>query len=343
VTLSLAQTSYKVGVQVLFICGSLDQTTQMHAVARALSQQGSVEARFTPVYCDGLAEQLRRLGLMEYTIVGQSWRNTCLRYLQSQGLVLDPGGQGGDYDLVVTCTDLFVPANVRGRRLVLVQEGMTDPESFGYRLQRMLPFLPLWLGGAGATGLSDLYDRFCVASAGYRDLFVKKGVRPEKVVVTGIPNFDDCDRFRRNAFPHRDYVLVCTSDTREPWNREDRRALIAYALAVAAGRQLIFKLHPNEPAERSRREIREQAPRALVYTAGSAEQMVANCAALIVQYSTLAYVGVALGKEVHAYTELADLRRLTPLQGGGAARNIAEVCRDLVGEPRDSLRLAVAS
>jgi hypothetical protein len=161
---------------------------------------------------------------------------------------------------------------------------------------------------------------------------VSKGVRPEKIVVTGIPNFDDCERYRRNDFPHRDYVLVCTSDTRETGKRDDRKALIKYAREVAGGRPLIFKLHPNERADRSVREIQALAPAALIYSAGSAEQMVANSSVLIVQYSTLAYVGLALNKEVHAYTALAELRRLMPLQGGGAARGIAEVCRRLLGE-----------
>jgi hypothetical protein len=70
-----------------------------------------------------------------------------------------------------------------------------------------------------------------------------------------------------------------------------------------------------------------------VFTTGSAEEMVANASVLICQYSTLAFVGLALGKQVHSYFDLAELRRLLPLQGGEAARNIAEVCRSLVGEP----------
>ena len=54
-------------------------------------------------------------------------------------------------------------------------------------------------------------------------------------------------------------------------------------------------------------------------------------------YSTLAYVGLALNKEVHAYTELDTLRRLLPLQGGMAASNIASVCREIL---RESLPVA---
>jgi hypothetical protein len=35
------------------------------------------------------------------------------------------------------------------------------------------------------TGLSHVYAAFCAASSGYRDLFVRKGVRPERIEVTG--------------------------------------------------------------------------------------------------------------------------------------------------------------
>ncbi len=58
--------------------------------------------------------------------------------------------------------------------------------------------------------------------------------------------------------------------------------------------------------------------------------MVANCDVLICQYSSLAHVGLALGKEVHSFFDLDELRRLLPLQHGRAASNIADVCRALL-------------
>src|SRR5262249_30896868 len=154
----------------------------------------------------------------------------------------------------------------------------------------------------------------CVASPGYRDLFARKGADPERIVVTGIPNFDDCQRYRQNDFPDRDYVLVCTSDTRETMKFDNRARFIRRCVKIAAGRPMIFKLHPNENWKRNTREINRWAPGAKVLTRGSAEEMVANSSVLIVQYSTLAYVGLALGKEVHAYADVEQLRRLLPLQ-----------------------------
>ena len=214
--------------------------------------------------------------------------------------------------------------------MVLVQEGILDPAGLPFLLCRKLKVLPLWLAGTSTTGLSGRYQRFCVASDGYRDLFVANGAPADRIVVTGIPNFDDCRRYQHNDFPHRHFVLVCSSDARETFKRDDRREFIGRCLEIAAGRQLIFKLHPNENAERARREIAALAPAALVYSAGSAEEMIANCDVLITQYSSTVFVGLALAKEVHSYNDLDEVRRLLPLQNGCAANNIAAVCRGLL-------------
>ncbi|HXB54472.1 MAG TPA: lysylphosphatidylglycerol synthase domain-containing protein [Vicinamibacteria bacterium] len=313
--------------KVLFVCGSLNQTTQMHQVARELTD---CDHGFTPYYCDGFLEWLRRMRLLEFTILGFKLRARCLDYLERNELPIDFEGRAGGYDLVLTCSDLVVPRNVRGKPVVLVQEGMLDPATLGFRLCKRFSFLPLWLGGTSTTGLSGRYERFCVASDGYRDLFVANGAAEERVVVTGIPNFDDCRRYLRNQFPHRNYVLVCSSDARETFKRDDRRQFIEECLWVARGRRLIFKLHPNEDAGRAAAEIKRWAPEALVYSHGSAEEMIANCDVLITQYSSTVFVGLALGKEVHSYFDLAVLRRLMPVQNGRAARNIANACRDLL-------------
>jgi hypothetical protein len=315
----------------LFICGSLNQTTQMHQIARQLPE---LDAYFTPFYCDGVMDRVRRLGLLDRTIAGWRWRKVCMRYLRRHGLAMDFEGRrrGHDYDLVVTCTDLFLPRAIRDRPLVVVQEGITDPQRFWYWARKVLPLVPRWAAGTAWTGTSNLYDRFCVASEGYRELFARRGADPEKMVVTGIPNFDDCARYRDNQFPHRGYLLVCTSDARETLKLDNRKAFILRAVALAAGRALIFKLHPNENLARARAEIARWAPGALVYDKGSAEEMVANADALMCQYSTLAFVGVALGKEVHSYYPPEELRRLLPLQRPMSAARIAEVCRGLLAE-----------
>jgi hypothetical protein len=314
-------------VRALFVCGSLNQTTQMHAIARELPE---VSPAFTPFFCDGILEVLRRAGRLEFTVAGEKLKRRCLDYLRAHQLPVDERGVRGPYDLVLTCSDLVVQRRLRGQRLVLVQEGILDPAGWPYELCRRLPFLPRWLAGTSTTGLSLAYERFCVASEGYRDHFAAGGVPAERIVVTGIPNFDDCRRYLDNDFPHRGYVLVCSSDARETLKRDDRTAFLRRCREIAAGRPLIFKLHPNEDAERARREIHEVAPEALVFERGSAEEMIANCDVLVTQYSSTVFVGLALGKECHSYFDLRELRRLMPVQNASAARSIAAVCRELL-------------
>ena len=60
--------------------------------------------------------------------------------------------------------------------------------------------------------------------------------------------------------------------------------------------------------------------------------MVANADVVVTRYSSVVYIALALGKEVHADMDLATLRALLPLQNGGtSARRIADVCRGLLG------------
>jgi hypothetical protein len=313
--------------RVFFICGSINQTTQMHQVAQQLSE---CDCCFSTYYDDGYPNTLKRLRLTEMTPMGYKLSARTLAYLERHRLSLDQACQNGPYDLVVTCSDLVVPGNIRQYPVVLVQEGMTDPEGFWFRAWRKYPWLPRWFAGTAVTGLSNQYTRFCVASEGYKRHFVAKGADASKIVVTGIPNFDNCWRFLDNTFPERDYVLVCTSDVRETLGNEDRKAFILKAVRIADGRPLIFKLHPNERIRRATREIERYAPQAQIYATGSAEEMIANCVVLITRFSSTAFVGLALGKEVHSDFDIEDLRQKMPIQTGAAAQAIAAVCRELM-------------
>ncbi len=317
--------------RVLFIGGTINHTTQVRQIAAELPD---CDHAFTWYYGNGFLELLRRAGRLENTAMGDKLRARCLAHLKEHNLPLDLNGQRGPYDLAITCSDLSIPRNIRGRPLVLVQEGMTDREDFVFRMVKALRLPPWVTVDSSATGLSHAYDRFCVASEGYRALFERKGVPREKLVVTGIPNFDNCDRFLKNDFPHRGYVLVCSSDIRETLRWENRSGFIRKVLNIAAGRQIIWKLHPNEKVAQARRELAMLAPGALVFEKGNAEEMIANCDVLVTQFSSTAYVGLALGKEVHSYFDVDELRRLCPVQNGRtSAWRIANVCRELLGLP----------
>ncbi|MBS1910973.1 MAG: hypothetical protein JST22_03220 [Bacteroidetes bacterium] len=310
---------------ILFICGSINQTSQMHAIAQHLPE---CDCYFSPYYADGLfIEVIRRIGLTKSTVMGPKLASRCLAYLRTHDLQVDHEGRSRHYDLVVTCSDLVVPRNVRGSKLILVQEGMTDPENLMYHLVRALR-LPRYLASTSTTGLSHAYDYFCVASDGYREHFVRKGVSPDTIRVTGIPNFDNCRTFAENDFPHRGYVLVATSDARETFKLENRKRFILDCVAIADGRPMIFKLHPNENVQRATREVQRWAPGARVFATGNTNHMIANCDVLITKYSSVVFVGLALGREVHSYFDIGELRRLAPMQNDGSSgRAIAEVCR----------------
>jgi hypothetical protein len=313
--------------RLLFIGGSLNQTSMLHRVARELPEH---ECVFAPFYADGLLRALAERGRLDFTILGGRARQMTEDYLREHDLPVDPRGASGGYDLVVMGTDLLVPRNVRGVRMVLVQEGMTDPEDWRYHLVRRLR-LPRFLANTSMTGLSGAYEAFCVASPGYRDLFLKKGADPAKLVVTGLPGFDNVATYRRNDFPHRGYVLGVTSCLRETLKPEDRPAFLHRCLEIARGRTLVFKLHPNEDWARARREIEAHCPRALVFERGNTNHMVANADVVVTRYSTVVYVALALDKQVHADVDLASLRALLPVQNGGtSARRIAHVCQHLL-------------
>ncbi|MFZ6028891.1 MAG: hypothetical protein ACOYYS_14340 [Chloroflexota bacterium] len=316
---------------ILFIGGSLNQTTQMHQIAQHLSSHNCF---FTPFYLEGIADQLLRTGLFKFSVLGWRHHLDTVQYLKNNHLPTDPGGNGRDYDLVVTCTDLVVQANVRQKRLLLVQEGITEPEGKLYRLWKALPFLPRYIANTATVGLSNAYDLFCVASEGYRNLFIRKGVRPEKMAVTGIPNFDNLKSYYDNDFPHREYVLVATTPYRETLRGDRRRAFLERCVQIANGRPLIFKLHPLENAARASREIRRAAPDALIFTHGNVNPMIANAATVITQQSTCTFVALALGKETFTYLDQEELRRLMPIQNGGtSAQNIALACGRLLQIP----------
>ncbi len=311
--------------KVLFICGSLNQTTMMFKVAQELRE---FECWFSAYYAGGFVQWLAHRGMLDFTILGGQARRATEAFFEENNLRIDYGGTKNHYDLVVTCSDLIVPENVRTRHLILVQEGMLTPENGVYHIVRTLQ-LPRFLGNTSMTGLSDAYRRFCVASEGFKEIFIKKGVRPEKIEVTGIPNFDDLERHKENDFPYRGYILGATSCLREAWQYENRKAFILKTLDVAGGRQLIFKLHPNENKERARREIMRHAPDAIVFDSGNTNQMIANCEVLVTKYSSVLLTALGLDKKVYSDLEPSVAALLRPLQNGGtSARNIAVICRE---------------
>lgn len=313
--------------KILYICGSLNQTTQMHKISLELPEY---EAWFTPYYADGFLKFLSKIGILDFTIMGGVFRKRTLAYLKKHNLNIDYEGKQNHYDLVFTCQDLIIPKNIRQSKIILIQEGMVDPETFWSKIVRKLK-LPRWAASTTMTGQSDLYDIFCIASEGFRELFMSKGLNPNKLRVTGIPNFDNCEEYFNNDFPHKNFVLVATSDMRETYKYENRKKFIQKALDIANGKQVIFKLHPNENVKKRTAEIKKYAPEALVFYGVPIEPMIANCDILVTRYSSVIFVASALGKKVYSDIDEETIRKLTPIQNSGtSAKNIAEEARKLL-------------
>ena len=197
-----------------------------------------------------------RSAWFEPAIHGHKRRGICADELNARGLRIDLGAERNDYDLWVCPNDAVIPLGLSGTPL--------GPGPGRHHGAAQLAHLGLAIHPADAAGAGHHRRVRAHASATRSSASPARGTgssssprasRLEKLVVTGIPNFDDFARFSDNDFPHHGYVLVCTSDGRETMMAVDRPALLERSVQIAAGRQLIFKLHPNENVERATREI----------------------------------------------------------------------------------------
>ena len=322
--------------KVLFIGGSLNQTTMMHKIAQQLPE---CDAYFTPYYASGPLWLMTKLKMLEFTIMGGTFKRKTLDYIKAHNLNLDYEGKNDNYDLVFTCQDLIVPRQIKKFKTILVQEGMTDPPDWRYHVTRFLG-LGRWCASTSMTGLSHMYDYFCVASEGFRELFIDRGVNPSKIRVTGIPNFDDFESMRNLEFEHKNFVLVATSDVRETTKYENRKKFLLKAKEIAGNKPLIVKLHPNEIVKKRTAEVKKYLPDALVYHGVSIDPMIANCDVLVTRFSSTIFPALALGKEVFCNIEVEEIKKLTPMQNGGtSAKAIAEVARELLASTKPVIRI----
>jgi hypothetical protein len=317
--------------KILFVTGSMNQTSQMHNIAQYLDD---CECWFSQFFTDSKFGNflIRHTSLLDSTIFSGQFRENSERYLKANGLQTDYGAAKNTYDLVVYCSDMHIPKRMRQNKLVWVQEGMTDRYTFLSKIINKLQLPLILTGGTSLNGSSNICDIYCAGSEAYKQQFIRLGADPRKIRVTGIPNYDNIAQFMDNDFPYKDYVMVATTDMRETYRFENRPAFIRKAVKIANGRKLLFKLHPNENFERAEAEIKKHAPcGTLIFRTGNTNHMIANCSELITQYSTVVYIGLALGKKVHSYFNIEELKKLAPVQNEGvSAFNIAQICRDML-------------
>ena len=254
-----------------------------------------------------------KLGVFEQTIFSGHFKSDSEKYLVDHHLNNDYKMEmhNDDYSLVVMCTDMVMAKNIRPKKTIWVQEGMTDPFTPWSRVVKSTGLPPYLALNTSLNGSSNVCDIYCAASQGYKEQFARLGTDERKIVVTGTPNFDNAKQYLNNNFPYKNFVLVATTDT-ETMKLDNRKKFINNCLKIAKGRQLIFKLHPNERAQRATKEIMKYAPDSLVFTSGNINHMIANCDELITQYSSCVYIGIALGKKVHSYFDVNDCINLPP-------------------------------
>jgi hypothetical protein len=328
--------------KILFITGSINQTSQMQQISRHLED---FDCWFSQLFPDTplLKAIVKHTPVAKQTVVDDHFREKSENYLEQYGAQLDYGGNKNEYDLVVNCTDMVVAEKFRQCKTIWVQEGMIDKPTLLTGLVKAFGFPTYFTGDTSLNGSTNVCDIYCAASMGYKNYFANNGTDAAKLIVTGIPNYDNQRQYIQNDFPFHNYVMVATSDMRETYRFENRPAFIKRAAKIADGRQLLIKLHPNEKVSRAEAEIKKHAPAGtLMFSCGNTNHMIANCCELITQYSTVVYTGIALGKKVHSYFDLEQLKRLAPIQNGGtSAKNIAQICRGYInfdGEKKDFLK-----
>lgn len=311
-------------VKVLFVVGTKNQTTMMHEISKQLPSH--FDCYFSNFYGDGIAKFMTEREMLEVTLMGKSTQKANLKYYQEHGLKDDYRAEKNDYDLVYICNDLYVPKNLRGKQIILVQEGILEPIDWRFYTAGILG-LPRLLADTSMMGLSHQYKYFCVFSEGYKKEFIKRGVKPDTIKVTSVPNFDNLKTHFKNDFPQKDYVLAITCNHRETRRPEDRIGLIRKVKRIANGKEIIFKLHPKENFKRAIKEIETHAPEAQIFTDGDTNAMVANCDIVVASYSTVILTAAAMGKKVYSdFYSQQQLEELMPIQNNGtSAKAIADL------------------
>ena len=107
--------------KILFITGSINQTTQMHQIANELPE---FDCWFSQLFTDNttLNTIINKTTLLSGTVLSTKFRLISEEYLQKHALQIDFRAQKNKYDLVVFCTDLIVPPRMRNIKTIFRQQ-----------------------------------------------------------------------------------------------------------------------------------------------------------------------------------------------------------------------------
>jgi hypothetical protein len=319
---------------ILCIVGSRNQTSQLHQISEYLSEDYNVH--YTQIFGEGFFFKLiAEAGFFDNTVLGRdsSFTKISQEYIREHNLQYDYRGmtKGIKYDLALLSTDLIVPKSFSKIKTIWVQEGMIDPINNFAKFVKKVGMPTYSTANTSLNGTSNLADIYCAMSHGYKNYFQQYGTHKDKILVTGVPNFDNIELLKKTPYIESGFVLVATSDIRELGGNDDRNFLIQKCIEIAKGKKIIFKPHPNENLDRIKSEIYALIPHATIITEPIIDTLIANCDTLITQYSSCVYIGLTLGKKVYSYFPIDELEAKKPIQNGGqSAKTISNIAREFI-------------
>jgi len=184
--------------KILFLTGSINQTIQMHSIAKFLPQ---FDCYFSQFFSENVfISKAIELGVLDTTIMGNPLRKRAEDYIHQHQLPNDYKAKLNSYDLVVFCSDMLFPKKFLTTKTIWVQEGMIDPYTWLSAFIQKMGIPRYWSFGTSLNGTSNLCDVYCAASEGYKKYFISKGTDENKIIVTGIPNYDHYNHWARDTY-----------------------------------------------------------------------------------------------------------------------------------------------
>lgn len=333
--------------KIICVVGSLNQTKQLHLISKHLNEDFDIY--FTQIYGEGLFYRVvAESGVMDNTVLGKdsSFTKLSREYILDNQLQYDYRAQskGNQYDLALLSTDMIVPKTLRRIKSIWVQEGMIDPIKTSGILIKKLGLPTYFTSDTSLNGTSNRADIYCAMSSGYKDYFSKWGTDRAKIIITGVPNFDNIISFAENPYPESGFVLIATSDIRELGGNENRVDFFKKCREIARDRKVIYKPHPNENLNRVTREVKMVIPDVDIITKPVLDTLIAHCDTFITQWSSSAYVGLVMGKTIYSYFPIEELEANKPLQNGGkSAEIIAQIAREFIAFEGDKRQFIAQS
>src|ERR1700744_4977730 len=106
--------------KILFITGSINQTSQMHQISMHL--RNDYDCWFSQIFPDSafLRGIIKHTPFADGTVLAGQFKERSEKYLQEHGLQVDYGGDKHPYDLVVNCSDMIVADKFRKTKTVWV-------------------------------------------------------------------------------------------------------------------------------------------------------------------------------------------------------------------------------